>query len=82
MKIAPVLTDLIGNTPLLALDRYAPGDIPWFSWFKMYHKNRRMKHEKARLSAPHRGIHSFKSVTSSVVIGLITILSVSIVGLL
>ena len=25
MKIAPVLTDLIGNTPLLALDRYAPG---------------------------------------------------------
>ena len=25
MKVAPVLTDLIGNTPLLALDRYAPG---------------------------------------------------------
>ena len=25
MKIAPVLTGLIGNTPLLALDRYAPG---------------------------------------------------------
>ena len=25
MQIAHILTDLIGNTPLLALERYAPG---------------------------------------------------------
>ena len=28
MQIAHILTDLIGNTPLLALERYAPGARP------------------------------------------------------